>query len=111
MVVVVAIVVLVASLLFIWALLRGVIGLPLVVSKFFSNRRRDHGYQALSKGLIAAGTGDKALARRLAKESGKLLTNEPLVDLLDAQTSLLEGNREAAVAVFRRCWKMTTPNY
>ena len=96
MVVVVAVVALIAIILFVWGLLRGVIGLPFAMTRFFSNRRREKGFQALSKGLIAAGTGDKELARRLAKESGKLLTNEPLVDLLDAQTSLLEGNQEAA---------------
>ncbi len=96
MVVVVALVTLVALILFVWGLLRGVIGLPFILSRFFTNRRRHRGYLALSKGLIAAGTGDKALARRLTKESGKLLSDEPLVDLLDAQTALLEGNREAA---------------
>ncbi len=96
MVVVVAMVVLLGVLLFVWGLVRGVIGLPNVITKFFTNRRRDKGYQALSKGLIAAGTGDKTLARRLTKESGKLLTNEPLIALLDAQTSLLEGNHAAA---------------
>ena len=101
MVVVVAIVALVAIILFIWGLVRGVIGLPFALSRFFSHRRRDQGYRALSKGLIAAGTGDKALARRLAKESGKLLSDEPLVDLLDAQTSLLEGNQMAARTRFQ----------
>ena len=101
MVVIIAIVSLIALALFIWGILRGVIGFPSLITQFFTNRRRDMGYKALSQGLIAAGTGDKALARRLAKESGKLLTNEPLVDLLDAQTSLLEGNREAARGRFQ----------
>ena len=101
MVVIVAIVSLIALALFIWGILRGVIGFPSLITQFFTNRRRDMGYKALSQGLIAAGTGDKALARRLAKESGKLLANEPLVDLLDAQTSLLEGNREAARGRFQ----------
>ena len=96
MVVVVAMVALIAVILFTWAMVRGIIGLPSVLSHYFTNRRRSRGYHSLSKGLIAAGTGDKALARRLAKESGKLLNDEPLVELLDAQTLLLEGNREQA---------------
>ncbi|MCF6320747.1 MAG: heme biosynthesis protein HemY [Rhizobiaceae bacterium] len=101
MVVVIAIGALLFVLLFIWGLFRGVIGFPSFLSRYFTNRRRDRGYQALSKGLIAAGTGDKDLARRLSKESGKLLKNEPLVELLDAQTCLLEGNREAARGRFQ----------
>jgi len=105
MVVVIAIGVLVAVLLFIWGIFRGVIGFPSFLSQYFSSRRRDRGYQALSKGLIAAGTGDKDLARRLSKESGKLLKNEPLVELLDAQTCLLEGNREAARGRFETMLK------
>ena len=101
MVVVVALVVLVAILLFVWGILRGVIGFPTILSRFLTNRRRDRGYSALSKGLIAAGTGDKVLARRLTKESSKLLANEPLVELLEAQTALLEDNREAARGRFQ----------
>ena len=96
MVAVVALVAIVAIILFVWGVLRGIIGLPFVLSRFLTNRRHDMGYAALSKGLIAASTGDKDLARRLTKESNKLLKNEPLVDLLDAQTALLEGNRDSA---------------
>ena len=101
MVTVVALALIVATLLFVWGILRGVIGFPSLLSRFLNNRRRDRGYKALSQGLIAAGTGDKVLARRLAKESGKLLTNEPLVDLLDAQTCLLEGNHNSARGRFQ----------
>ncbi len=101
MVVVVALVSLVAIILFVWGILRGVIGFPSILSRFLTNRRRDRGYTALSKGLIAAGTGDKVLARRLTKESSKLLTNEPLVELLEAQTCLLEGNHDAARGRFQ----------
>ncbi len=101
MVTVVALVAIVAIILFVWGIFRGIIGLPFVISRFLTNRRHDRGYAALSKGLIAASTGDKALARRLTKESTKLLKNEPLVDLLDAQTALLEGNRDTARAKFQ----------
>jgi HemY protein len=101
MVVVVAIVAVVAIILFVWGIFRGIIGLPFVISRFLTNRQHDRGYAALSKGLIAASTGDKALARRLTKESTKLLKNEPLVDLLDAQTALLEGNRDTARGKFQ----------
>lgn len=101
MVFVVALVALIAVILIIWGIFRGVFGFPSVLTRFLINRRRDRGYQALSKGLIAAGTGDKNLARQLTKESSKLLANEPLVKLLDAQTALLEGNRDAARGQFQ----------
>ncbi|MFK5979569.1 MAG: heme biosynthesis HemY N-terminal domain-containing protein [Rhizobiaceae bacterium] len=86
----------IAAILFVWSVLRGIVTSPAIMSRFFKNRRRERGYQALSKGLIAANSGDSEHARRLTIESGKLLSDEPLVALLDAQTSLLEGDRENA---------------
>jgi HemY protein len=48
--------------------------------------------------MIAAGAGDAALARKKNREAVKLISSdqEPLIHLLDAQTSLLEGDHEAA---------------
>ena len=92
---------LIAAILFVWGILRGLIRTPSLISRFFQTRRRDRGYQALSKGLIAASSGDVDAARSLAKESGKLLKNEPLVSLLSAQTSLLEGKRDEARTSFQ----------
>ena len=61
-------------------------------------RRRDRGYQALSTGMIAAGAGDGVLARKMNKQAAKLIRSEtePLIQLLDAQASLLEGDHETA---------------
>lgn len=101
MVALAALVSLVAFLLVAWWIALTVLRSPLMVKRFFANRRRDRGYNALSGGLIAAGSGDVRSARRLAAESRKLLGTEPLVELLEAQTSLLEGNREAAREQFR----------
>lgn len=92
---------LIAAILFVWGILRGLIRTPSLISRFFQTRRRDRGYQALSRGLIAASSGDVDTARSLARESGKLLKNEPLVNLLSAQTSLLEGNRDQARSSFQ----------
>ena len=96
MVALTVLVVLVSAILFVWSILRGLIKTPQALSAFFQNRRRDRGYKALSQGLIAASSGDADEARRLARESGKLLGNEPLVGLLNAQAALLEGRREDA---------------
>jgi HemY protein len=81
-----------------WWLVKSIIESPYTVSRYFRVRRRDRGYQALSTGMIAAGSGDAALARKKKKEAMKLLSadQEPLIHLLDAQASLLEGDHEAA---------------
>ena len=100
MVVLTAIVALVAAIMFVWWVIRTILDSPRIMRRFFRNRRRDRGYMALSQGLIAAGSGDAASARRFAKESVKLLGHEPLVELLDAQTSLIEGRRDEAKARF-----------
>ena len=96
MVAVSAFVALVAAIMFVWWCVMTVLRSPALMRRFFRNRRRDRGYNALSHGLIAAGSGDPGAARRLAKESRKLLGGEPLVELLDAQTLLLEGNHDRA---------------
>jgi HemY protein len=87
---------LVAAIMFVWWAIMTVLRSPALMRRFFRNRRRDRGYYALSQGLIAAGSGDAGGARRLAKESRKLLGSEALVELLDAQTLLLEGNHDKA---------------
>jgi len=100
MVVLVAIVALIAAIMILWWLAKTILDSPKIMSKFFQNRKKDKGYQALSRGLIAANSGDAAGARRYTKESVKLLGSEPLVELLDAQSALLEGDREGARAKF-----------
>jgi HemY protein len=87
-----------AAVMITWWVIKGIWNSPHAVTRFFRARRRDRGYQALSTGMIAAGAGDAELARRKKKDALKLLSSdqEPLIHLLDAQASLLEGNHEAA---------------
>lgn len=88
----------VAAAMILWWLVKSIVTSPHTISRHFRNRRRDRGYEALSMGMIAAGAGDPALARRKKKEALKLLSSdrEPLVHLLDAQASLLEGDHPGA---------------
>jgi len=88
----------VAAIMLTWWLVKGIWRSPYLVSRYFRVRRRDRGYQALSTGMIAAGAGDAALARAKKREAMKLISadQEPLIHLLDAQASLLEGDHEAA---------------
>lgn len=97
----IALIALVGVIMLVTGLLRGIFSTPSWLARFFDNRRRERGYKALSQGLIAASSGDVDMARTLAKESGKLLKNEPLVSLLGTQTALLEGKREVALENFK----------
>jgi HemY protein len=102
MVAAVAVTAIVAAAMILWWLAKSIWNSPYTISRYFRVRRRDRGYQALSTGMIAAGAGDAALARRKNKEAAKLIRSdqEPLIQLLDAQASLLEGDHEGARAKF-----------
>jgi len=92
---------LIFTIMVIWSVLRNLIGAPTMLSRFFDNRRREKGYKALSQGLIAASSGDASTARKLTKESKKLLGKDPLVALLGTQTAILEGKRDEARENFK----------
>jgi HemY protein len=98
MVAAVAVVTVVAAVMILWWLLKAIWTSPYTVARYFRVRRRDRGYQALSTGMIAAGAGDADLARRKNREAMKLIRSdqEPLIQLLDAQVSLLEGRHDEA---------------
>ena len=93
---IVAVAILIVLIMFVWWLFASILNSPRTFGRWRAGRRRDRGYNALSKGLVAAGAGNVPLAKQLAKESGKLLETEPLVAMLDAQTALLEGDRATA---------------
>lgn len=84
------------------SLLRLLFGAPMRLSASSSARRRDKGYAALSRGMIAVGEGDVRLARQSAAEAQRLLRNEPLTLLLKAQAAQLADDREQAEAAFRQ---------
>lgn len=92
----------VAAVMLLWWLTKSIWNSPYTIARYFRVRSRDRGYQALSTGMIAAGAGDAALARKMNKQAAKLIRSdqEPLIQLLDAQASLLEGDHEAARSKF-----------
>ena len=98
MVAAVAVTAIVAAVMILWWLVKAIWNSPYTISRYFRVRRRDRGYQALSTGMIAAGAGDGVLARKMNKQAAKLIRaeTEPLIQLLDAQASLLEGDHETA---------------
>ncbi|GAA4123561.1 heme biosynthesis protein HemY [Aminobacter aganoensis] len=98
MVAAVAVTAIVAAVMLLWWLTKSLWNSPYAIARHFRARRRDRGYQALSTGMIAAGAGDAALARKKNKEAAKLIRSdqEPLIQLLDAQAALLEGDHDGA---------------
>jgi HemY protein len=83
-----------------WAVLRYLFTRPAAVAAYVRERRRQQGYDALSRGLLAIGVGDRTLAQRYAGIAGRNLPREPLTALLRAQAAQLKGDRAAARRAF-----------
>jgi HemY protein len=98
----IGVVVLAMVLALIWAAFRFMIGLPTQIGRNSRIRRRERGFAALSRGLIAIGAGDVAAAKRYASEAERLTGGEPLALLLRAQTAQAAGDRDGAETAFRR---------
>ena len=85
----------------IWTILRLIFRLPSLVGFANRMRRQAKGQQAIARGLVAVGSGDRKLALRYAQDSQRLLGNEPLTLLLKAQSAQLSGNPKAAEEAFK----------
>jgi HemY protein len=92
---------LVAAVVIIWNLLRFVFGLPPALSVAKRARRREKGYAAISRGIIAVGTGDARLAARAAAEAQRHLPGEPLALLLRAEAAQLAGDHHTVESAFK----------
>jgi HemY protein len=95
-----AVAALVAILLLVFALLRYLFTRPAAVASYVKERRKQQGLDALSRGLLAVGVGDRALAQRYAGIARRHLPHEPLTALLRAQAAQLKGDRPAARRAF-----------
>jgi HemY protein len=83
-----------------WSLLSMLFRLPGLMSLASRNRRRQRGYQAVSRGMIAVSAGDARMAERHAADAGRLLGQEPLTLLLAAQSAQLSGDAGKAEKSF-----------
>lgn len=63
-------------------------------------RRRDRGYRALTRGMVAVAAGDAVEASRQARRATGLLEDPPLTMLLQAQAAQLNGDEDAARKYF-----------
>ena len=98
---IVGLVVIALGLDLLFALFRGVIGLPSSFGRAARERRRAKGMSALSRGMIAVGSGDPLAARRHAGDAERLRGSQPLTLLLQAQAAQISGDRDAAERAFQ----------
>ena len=83
-----------------WGLLRRTWQAPGAVSDFFRSRRNRRGYEALSRGMVAVGAGDLVTARKHSQIAARVLDDEPLTRVLEAQTAQLAGDTAKVQAIF-----------
>ncbi len=83
-----------------WSVIRFVFAIPSLMSMASRSRRRQRGLTALSRGLVAVGTGDQAAALRHSAEADRFLGREPMVLLLKAQAAQMSGDPAAAERSF-----------
>jgi HemY protein len=84
-----------------WSLFRFLMRAPRRLAAALSARRTREGQQAIMRGLMAIGAGDAGAARRFAARAGRLVPEQPLLLMLQAQTAQLSGESEGAATAFR----------
>ena len=83
-----------------WSILLFVFRVPSLLSGASRSRRRQRGMMALSRGLVAIGTGDQTAALRYSAEADRFLSREPMVLLLKAQAAQLANDPGGAEKSF-----------
>src|SRR5215467_4361395 len=89
------------AVVFFWSILRALLNAPAAIARYRRERRGERGYRAVSRGLIAVGSGDARGAQKFTAEALRIAPREPLTLLLTAQSAQLSGDRDAAVATFQ----------
>src|SRR5215471_3253246 len=84
-----------------WSIVYGILRAPAVIARYRRQRRGERGYLAVSRGLIAVGSGDARAARKFTTDAVRIAPREPLTLLLSAQSAQLNGDRDAAVLTFQ----------
>lgn len=82
-------------------IIRWLIASPALAARAMRRRRERRGRDAVSRGIVAIGAGDRRAAEKLAAEAEKFAPGQPLTLLLKAQTAQLAGDRSGAEQAFR----------
>lgn len=97
----------IAAIIIAWAIIVYFFQAPARLKQGSRAKRRERGFQALSRGIVAAGAGHLAEAKRAAREAVKNLDKEPLTYLLRAQVAQLEGDRVGAETAFHEMTQLS----
>ena len=91
----------------VWGVLRFVFRIPSLVSVGAQTRRREKGFQALSRGMLAVGAGDARGAAKHAYDASRLIGNEPMTNFASAiRATRGRPSREPSRPIMR-CWTIT----
>lgn len=88
-----------------WGIFKWLIGRPSALGNFFSNRREKKGRAALATGLIAIGSGDEHAAKKAALVAERMLPDDPLAQLLAAQSAQEQGDSARVKQVYQQMSK------
>ncbi len=83
-----------------WSLFTGLLSSPGALLEKVRRHREQKSATALSRGLIAVGSGDVRLARKYAKQAARGLPGEPMSALLRAQAAQLAGDRHTVQRIY-----------
>ena len=78
-----------------------VLSAPAAFARWRARRRREGGYVALTRGLVAVAAGDGAEAQRQARRAAVLLDEPPLTLLLAAQAAQASGDEAGAARQYQ----------
>lgn len=97
----VAATVLAVILIVLWNILALLWRAPRALYQEAGRKRRENGYQAISRGMVALATGDSREAtRQQQKAAARLPDNQPLTRMLSAQIAQVNGDDASATAEF-----------
>ena len=74
--------------------------LPSIIAFASRSRRRQKGFEAVARGMVAVSAGDARIAQKHSFEAQRLLGREPLTMLLAAQSAQLAGDGGKAEKAF-----------
>ena len=85
-----------------WSVVSFIWALPKKWRKWNEQRKIKIGYNSLSKGIIAAKAGEMDVANQLAKEARRYLPDEPMVDMLQADNAVVNGDVKSAKDIYKK---------
>ncbi len=97
---IIALLVATIALMVTWSLIRLVLRLPSMIAFANRTRRRQKGFEAVARGMVAVSAGDARTAQKQSAEAQRLLGREPLTMLLAAQSAQLAGDGGRAEKAF-----------